>query len=60
MSDGEHTAAVAELALAQRDRIHAAARRLITAYPRLHSEHATQEQQVALRVLLCALEECGP
>lgn len=43
---------------AQRDRLHAALSRLLRAFPRLSSEHSTHEQQAALRVAVCALEEC--
>lgn len=43
---------------AQRDRLHAALSRLLRAFPRLSSEHSTHDQQAALRVAVCALEEC--
>lgn len=49
----------AECLRAQRDRLHAALGRLLRAFPRLSAEFSNTEQQAALRVALCALEECG-
>lgn len=45
---------------AERDRLRRALSRLLSAYPRLASEHATEEQQRALRVARIALEETTP
>ena len=48
-----------EVLLAQRDRLRSALAGLIRAYPRLRSEYATTEQQLAFRDALAAIEECG-
>lgn len=49
-----------EATTAQRDRLYRALGRLLRTHPRLQSDHSTHEQQAALRVAVCALEECGP
>ncbi len=48
-----------EVLRAKLERLHRATSALMALYPRLSTEHATAEQQRALRVLLVALEECG-
>lgn len=49
----------AALDAARAERLHRALGRLLRAFPRLAAEHTTPDQQAALRVALCALEECG-
>lgn len=58
--DSLHRDVTDEAIRAERDLLRRALSGLLIAYPRLASEHSTSEQQKAMRIAVCALEETKP